>query len=152
MRHLLNWLIVSVVCAGIAIPAAPARAKVPGPNGQIVFQRIDRKLGGTVIYTMNPDGSHLRRLFTRGAEFPHWSPDGRKVSIFCCDDGMAAHIVDADTDSFRELAPPDPPSKSTAGSGPQMRSGLPARATASPIRDATASIPSAPPTEAALGG
>lgn len=108
MRHLLKWLIVSVVCAGMAIPAAPAQAKVPGPNGQIVFQRIDRKLGGTAIYGMNPDGSHLRRLFARGAEFPHWSPDGRKVSIFCCDDGMAAHIIDADTDSFRELAPPDP--------------------------------------------
>ena len=79
MRHLLKWLVVSVVCAGLAIPAAPARAKVPGPNGQIVFQRIDRKLGGTTIYRMNPDGSQLRQLFARGAEFPHWSPDGRKV-------------------------------------------------------------------------
>jgi Tol biopolymer transport system component len=107
MKHLLKWLTAFALCAA-ALPAAPAQAKVPGPNGQIVFQRIDRKLGGTTIYTMNPDGSHVQQLFARGAEFPHWSPDGRKVSIFCCDDGMAAHIVDADTGSFRELAPPDP--------------------------------------------
>lgn len=108
MRHPLKWITAIALCAGMAIPAAPAQAKVPGLNGQIVFQRIDRKLGGTTIYTMNPDGSHVQRLFARGAEFPHWSPDGRKVSIFCCDDGMAAHIVDADTGGFRELAPPDP--------------------------------------------
>jgi dipeptidyl aminopeptidase/acylaminoacyl peptidase len=107
MRRMLQWLVAIALCAA-ALPAAPAQAKVLGPNGQIVFQRLDRKLGGTAIYAVNPDGSHLRRLFARRAEFPHWSPDGGKVSIFCCDDGMAAHIVDADTGSFRELAPPDP--------------------------------------------
>ncbi len=61
-----------------------------------------------MTYTVNPDGSHEQQLFPRGAENPHWSPDGSEVSIFCCGDGMAAHIVDPDTGSFRELAPPDP--------------------------------------------
>ena len=61
-----------------------------------------------MTYTVNPDGSHAQPLFARGSEFPHWSPDGTQVSIFCCDDGMAAHIVDPDSGSFRELAPPDP--------------------------------------------
>jgi Tol biopolymer transport system component len=79
-----------------------------GSNGQIVFERGDPKLGDTTTYTMNPDGSHVQQLFARGSEFPHWSPDGGKVSVFCCDDGMAAHIVDPDTADFRELAPPDP--------------------------------------------
>jgi hypothetical protein len=49
----------------------------------------------------------LTKVFGRGANLPHWSPDGRGISIFCCDDGMAAHIVDARTRSFRELPPAD---------------------------------------------
>jgi WD40 repeat protein len=94
--------------AGLAmLPALPAAAKVPGPNGRIVFARFDPALGGTATYTVNPDGSHVKQLFSSG-EMPHWSPDGGEVAIFCCDDGMAAHIVNADTGSFRELAPPDP--------------------------------------------
>jgi Tol biopolymer transport system component len=108
MRHLTKWLTAIVLCAGMAIPASPAQAKAPGPNGRIAFARFDPALGGTVTYTVNPDGSQQQQLFPRGAENPHWSPDGNEVSIFCCDDGMAAHIVDPDTGGFRELAPPDP--------------------------------------------
>src|SRR5204862_414057 len=60
--------------------------------------------------TVGLDGHHTRQLFSNpsGAELPHWSPDGTQVSIFCCDDGMAAHIVTRDTGAFRELAPTDP--------------------------------------------
>jgi Tol biopolymer transport system component len=29
------------------------------------------------------------------------------VAIFCCDNGMAAHLIDFDTGHFHELAPPD---------------------------------------------
>jgi hypothetical protein len=35
MRHPLKWLVAVVLCAGVAIPASPAQAKVPGPNGRI---------------------------------------------------------------------------------------------------------------------
>jgi hypothetical protein len=35
MRHPLKWLTAIVLCAGMAIPASPAQAKVPGPNGRI---------------------------------------------------------------------------------------------------------------------
>src|SRR5829696_8638535 len=35
MRHPLKWLAAIVLCAGMAIPASPAQAKVPGPNGRI---------------------------------------------------------------------------------------------------------------------
>jgi Tol biopolymer transport system component len=91
-----------------AMSATAAGAKVPGPNGRIAFAQFEPVMGGTVTYTVNPDGSHVQPLFARGSEFPHWSPDGSQVSIFCCDDGMAAHIVDPDSGSFRELAPPDP--------------------------------------------
>jgi Tol biopolymer transport system component len=107
MRHLMKWLTAVALCAGIAIPASPAKAKVPGPSGSLAFARFDAASGATVTYTVNPDGSHVQQLFSRPSEWAHWSPDGSQVSIFCCDDGMAAHIVDADTGSFRELAPSD---------------------------------------------
>jgi hypothetical protein len=35
MRHPLKWLVAVVLCAGMAIPASPAQANVPGPNGRI---------------------------------------------------------------------------------------------------------------------
>ena len=99
---------VAGLVALVAMSATPAGAKVPGPNGRIAFTQFEPATGGTVTYTVNPDGSHVQPLFARGSEGPHWSPDGSQVSIFCCDDGMAAHIVDTDSGSFRELAPPDP--------------------------------------------
>lgn len=110
-------IIVGLAWSGLVACTGPVESPVKesvepeassGPSGRIAFQRFDATLGGTAIYTMNPDGSHLEQLFDRSAEFPHWSPDGSQVSIFCCDDGMAAHIVDPDTGDFRELAPPDP--------------------------------------------
>ncbi len=108
MRHLMKWLMPIALCAAVAIPASPAQAKVPGPNGRIVFTRVDPVLGHTT-YTVNPDGSHVTQLFSSApSEWAHWSPDGTQVSIFCCDDGMAAHIVVYDTGSFRELPPTDP--------------------------------------------
>jgi Tol biopolymer transport system component len=96
------------LAALMALWAAPAVAKVPGPNGRIAFTQFEPAMGGTVTYTVNPDGSHVQPLFARGSEFPHWSPDGTLVSILCCGDGMAAHLVDPDSGGFRELAPPDP--------------------------------------------
>ena len=57
---------------------------------------------------MNPDGTDVTLLFERGASNGRWAPDGSTISFFCCDDGMAAHFVDPDTESFRETAPPDP--------------------------------------------
>ena len=89
--------------------ALPATAKVPGPDGRIVFTRYDVRVGGVVSYTMDPDGSHVQQLFFNGhSEWPHWSPDGSQIAIFCCDDGMAAHLVNPDTGAFRELAPVGP--------------------------------------------
>ena len=37
-----------------------------------------------------------------------WSPDGSEVSVFCCDDGMVAHIVDVVTGDVRGVETPDP--------------------------------------------
>lgn len=95
--------------------AAPAGAKVPGPNGQIVFSRFDPALGDTVTYIANPDGSHLHQLLPVPApgasENPRWSPDGSEVALLagpCCPATNAAIIVNPDTGTDRVLTAPDP--------------------------------------------
>jgi Tol biopolymer transport system component len=121
MRHLLGWLTAIALCAGMAIPASPAHAKVPGSNGQIAFSRFDPALGDMVTYTVNPDGSHQQQLFPRASEFPRWSPDGSQVSLLArCSDGeedCAVTIVDPDTGTFRELKSPDPDLETHCGFG-----------------------------------
>ena len=74
----------------------------PGP---IVFKRAGGEPG---IYAVNPDGTNLQAVFEGAAEYPRWSPDGTEISIFCCDNGMAAHFVDVATGELREFPPPDP--------------------------------------------
>ena len=85
-RQALSRQVASVVIAFVATLSAlalPADAKVGGINGQIVFARFSPALNGTVVYTINPDGSGMERLspgnFKFGGEEPHWSPDGSKV-------------------------------------------------------------------------
>lgn len=99
----------AMVLAVSAVGAGSAGAVVPGQNGQVVFQRFDPSIHDSAIFTMNPDGSHVQELVSQGAPaLPLWSPDGTQVSIQCCDDGMAAHIVDVATGVVRDLAQPDP--------------------------------------------
>ena len=74
---------------------------------RIVFKRLDASAGGTLIYSVSPDGSQTSQLFDEVAEGPRWSPDGTEIAIFCCDDGMAAHILDARTGELRALPQPD---------------------------------------------
>jgi WD40 repeat protein len=79
--------------------------------GRISFMRGDpSQPGGGITYIVDPDGSRERRLVPEGrSEFPTWSPDGTEIHIFCCGDGMAAHIFDPDTGEMeRALPQPDP--------------------------------------------
>lgn len=86
---------------------APTTDAPTTSEGRIVFQRVDDPASEeTVIYTVSLDGSDLEEL--AAGQFGRWSPDGTEISIFCCDDGMAAHIVDVDTGDIRGLEPPDP--------------------------------------------
>jgi hypothetical protein len=85
-------------------PNAPTTSE-----GRIVFQRLDDPASEeTIIYTVSLDGSDVEEL--AAGQFGRWSPDGTEISIFCCDDGMTAHIVDVDTGDIRGLEPPDPAS------------------------------------------
>jgi TolB protein len=64
------------LAAVVAAAARPAQSTFPGRKGKIAFVRVG------VIYTINSDGSGLRRL-TRGikAEYPAWSPNGRTIAF-----------------------------------------------------------------------
>src|SRR3954453_2895021 len=77
------------VVAAFVIPLSAASAKVPGPNGRIVFSQFDANLEQPWPYTVNPDGTALGPLFQRShSGLPHWAPRGRRIAIFCCDNGM----------------------------------------------------------------
>lgn len=90
----------SLATASMATPALH-------PTGRIVFERWDVGSDSTAVHVANADGTDVHELFARGAEMPHWSPDARNVSIFCCDNGMAAHLVEVATGDFQEFASPD---------------------------------------------
>ena len=88
-------------------PSSTASA-VSGQSGRIVFIREDPTLGHATIFVANADGSDVEQLFGEEAEGARWSPDGTEISLFCCDDGMAAHFLDVETGELRTLPPPDP--------------------------------------------
>lgn len=80
---------VTIMLLCLVAVTGPVQAKVPGPNGQIVFERLipdqpdDMALAN--VYTTNPDGTHVQQvplvyppeIFS----FPVWSPDGTKLLI-----------------------------------------------------------------------
>ncbi len=117
-RQALSRQVASVVIAFVATLsglALPADAKVGGINGRIVFARFSPALNGTVVYTINPDGSGMERLSPGNFGFagnPHWSPDGSSVAFFslaglpCCT--VAAVIANVDTGTFRLLPMQEP--------------------------------------------
>jgi len=60
-------------------------------------------------YTVQTDGSDVQPLFQEGSsEMPRWSPDGSQVQIFCCDEPVAAHLIDPVSGNVRTLPLPDP--------------------------------------------
>jgi Tol biopolymer transport system component len=108
MRKLIMTAALAALVAAVALTALPAAAKPPGANGRIVFGREDPALGDTVLYTINPDGTHLQQLFTPTVtgEVPHWSPDGTRIDVSCCN--LAAFLINPDTNSNAQLPMPDP--------------------------------------------
>src|SRR5215207_7131134 len=94
MRKLIALgLLALVLLAGVAplasLAAMPTDAKFPGPTGRIAFALFDPALDGTVTYTANPDGSHVKPLFSGGPSGePRWSPDGSRIAnLAACTDG-----------------------------------------------------------------
>jgi TolB protein len=96
-----------------AFRRAEQSAVPPTTNGRIAFVRFDPSYGDPVAFTMDPDGSDMAQVSLTSAwghsEWPHWSPGGTSLTVFCCDqDPGAAHVVDPDTGESRTLPLADP--------------------------------------------
>ena len=73
----LRRLAVAVAATILVVGAAPARAAFPGENGRIVFDTAWTWFNGqgmSEIYSVAPDGSHLRRLTHMGPDASAWHP------------------------------------------------------------------------------
>src|SRR5436189_574463 len=103
MRKLIAFAVAAAAAA--ALIAIPAAANRPGANGRVAFTRFDPVQGDDFVYTANPDGSQERQLLPTGAEGPHWSPDGSRISVFPHDvDNVSARIVNPDDGTYRDVA------------------------------------------------
>ena len=79
----LPWL-AALLLAPVTVAAVwclPAQASFPGRNGRLALALgAPAGPGGpTTIVTLNPDGSHMRRL--RAGSQPVWTPDGRRIEF-----------------------------------------------------------------------
>ncbi len=79
----------ALLCAACAllVTATPALATFPGHNGKIMFVHYDNPEDESTadIYTVSPDGRHLRNLTPHSPladDFPSWSADGRKIAFW----------------------------------------------------------------------
>src|SRR5919107_5091041 len=83
----------------------------PTRNGQIVFRRyFDPEQTKAAIFTMNPDGSHVRQIThpPKGwrDQNPAWSPDGKHVAFYRqrIDEMMSRiMVINPDTGDVREV-------------------------------------------------
>jgi Tol biopolymer transport system component len=85
----------------------------PTRNGQIVFRRyFDPDQTKGAIFTMNPDGSHVRQIThpPKGwlDNLPAWSPDGKRIAFerFKTDTSTSrVMVVNPDTGNTRAVVP-----------------------------------------------
>jgi hypothetical protein len=82
--------------------AVGAHPFAPPFDGRIVFGRWDPAQNDVVLYTVNPDGSHLLQLRPEPHACPYWSPDGRLITT-------PGAVMNGDGTGFRLLASPTGP-------------------------------------------
>src|SRR4051794_31025983 len=91
--------LVTFVVIGLATAAAVATTA--GTNGRVAFRRYaDAKQTVGAIFTMNPDGSDVRRITNPPAhsvdDQPDWSPDGKRLTFSNCQATCYVWVVNAD--------------------------------------------------------
>jgi TolB protein len=77
MLAIAGVLLILILAAMLAVGGRPFG---PPTNGRIVFGRFDPAQGDTVLYTANPDGSHVLKLRSEAHECPYWSPDSKRIT------------------------------------------------------------------------
>src|SRR4051812_1508798 len=98
--------------AAFATATAAALATPPGTNGPIAFRRwLNDDTTRSALYTMNPDGTGVRRIvrpFRRGHDDqPDWSPDGSRLAFTRCPNVQPCRlmVVNADGSGLRAVSP-----------------------------------------------
>lgn len=85
-----------VYASALLTLAAPAVASADAFNGQIAFAsvRSDPQGESFDVFSMNPDGTGVRRLTTNpeGDRQPDWSPDGRSIAYTIDKPGAAKNF------------------------------------------------------------
>ena len=94
-------LALAVVLTAIGMVAGTGVAATG--DGRIVYEGFDEKTGQSDLYTMNADGTGVRRVTTDGAAkgHPEWSPDGTRIAFesigyesgSCCSRNV--YVIDA---------------------------------------------------------
>lgn len=100
-----TFLAVAVLAA---LFSGTARATTPGPNGRIVFASTTNDDLYFDLFSVNPDGSDLRRLtWTPQSEStPAWSPDGTRIAYtrFGAAIGNQIWVMNADGSGQTQLS------------------------------------------------
>jgi TolB protein len=81
MAAALEVLASSANAAGAAPNARSGGDAFPGTNGELVFAVANRSRYYPDLYLMRSDGTGLRRITSRGAYTPAWSPDGKWIAF-----------------------------------------------------------------------
>ena len=72
------------------------------PTGGSSSVGIDPVQKDTVLYTVNPDGTHLLKLRAETHECPYWSPDSKRITT-------TDAVMNGDGNGFHTLAIPNGP-------------------------------------------
>jgi TolB protein len=105
-----------IIAAGLTAVAAGASAAAlattPGSNGQIAFRRyFNDAQTKSAVFTMNADGSNIRRLTHAPRrthdDQPDWSPDGKRLAFTRIPDNGPNYVevVNADGSGLQRVTP-----------------------------------------------
>ena len=100
MLAIAGLLLILVLAALLAVGGRPLGLPT---NGRIVFGRFDPAQNDTVLYAVNPDGTHLLKLRPETHECPYWSPESKRITTteaVMNGDGTGFHTLRIPTGPF----------------------------------------------------